>query len=578
VTARTAQANPAPLTARRIVRRTLTRNRGRLAVGTLLLCAHQIAETAVPLALGVIIDRGIADGGPAELVWSIAALAVLFIALTTAFQVGMRQLNLALQREAHLVRMEVSGRVLSTCGVRTPMSDGEMLTVSSSDAEQAAWFLDLFPRMAAAATAVLATAVALFVIDVPLGLAVLLGTPLFMALLRLATPLITARTVVQQSRVAKATAMAGDLVVGLRSLQGIGAQHAASARYRAASATALNAALATVRSLALQRGVTTTVSALIAAGVASLAGWFALDGRISIGELIAVVGLAQFLIEPLTLLTSAPAVVARARGSAERVSTVLSAPSLLSDGPESVPVPTGLSLRNVTFRSLTGIDIDVRPGEFAAVIALDPSDGDALATVLGGQVASDEYSGDVMFGGVSMREVSRESFRTRVLAEPHTTDLFAGSLIENIVGFEADDDTDRGHLDAVLSASAADQVAAVHRDGLEHRVNDRGQNLSGGQRQRLALARALYARPPVLVLHEPTTAVDAVTEQAIADGLRRVRHSADRDDATVVVTSSPALLATADVVFVLRDGHVTDTGTHADLTASNAEYAEAVLR
>jgi putative ABC transport system ATP-binding protein len=82
----------------------------------------------------------------------------------------------------------------------------------------------------------------------------------------------------------------------------------------------------------------------------------------------------------------------------------------------------------------------------------------------------------------------------------------------------------------------------------------------------------------VLVLHEPTTAVDAVTEQAIADGLRRVRHSADRDDATVIVTSSPALLATADVVFVLRDGHVTDTGTHVDLTATNAEYAEAVLR
>ncbi|TFI44675.1 ABC transporter ATP-binding protein [Rhodococcus sp. 1R11] len=561
-----------------MVRRTLTRNRGRLAVGTLLLCAHQIAETAVPLALGVIIDRGIADGGPTELVWSIAALAVLFIALTTAFQVGMRQLNLALQREAHLVRMEVSGRVLSTGGVRTPMSDGEMLTVSSSDAEQAAWFLDLFPRMAAGATAVLATAVALFVIDVPLGLAVLLGTPLFMALLRLATPLITARTVVQQSRVAEATAMAGDLVVGLRSLQGIGAQRAASARYRSASTTALNAALATVRSLALQRGVTTTVSALIAVGVASLAGWFALDGRISIGELIAVVGLAQFLIEPLTLLTSAPAVVARARGSAERVSTVLSAPSLLADGPESVPVPMDLSLRNVTFRSLAGIDFDVRPGQFVAVIALDPSDGDALATVLGGQVPSDEYSGDVMFAGVSMREVSRESFRTRVLAEPHTTDLFAGSLIENIVGFEADDDTDRGHLDAVLSASAADQVATVHRDGLEHRVNDRGQNLSGGQRQRLALARALYARPPVLVLHEPTTAVDAVTEQAIADGIRRVRHSADRDDVTVVVTSSPALLATADVVLVLRDGHVTDTGTHADLSATNAEYAEAVLR
>jgi putative ABC transport system ATP-binding protein len=117
-------------------------------------------------------------------------------------------------------------------------------------------------------------------------------------------------------------------------------------------------------------------------------------------------------------------------------------------------------------------------------------------------------------------------------------------------------------------------VVALHPDGLDHPVTERGASLSGGQRQRLALARALFARPSVLVLHDPTTAVDAATEHAIARGLRTFRDGLS----TIVVTNSPALLAATDRIVVLSGGAVTAEGDHVGLAASHDDYRKAVLR
>jgi putative ABC transport system ATP-binding protein len=137
-----------------------------------------------------------------------------------------------------------------------------------------------------------------------------------------------------------------------------------------------------------------------------------------------------------------------------------------------------------------------------------------------------------------------------------------------------------GALAEALAASAADQVVTDHPDGIERLVAERGITLSGGQRQRLALARALMARPPILVLHDPTTAVDTVTEQGIARAIRALRHGAAAGGrfTTVVVTSSPALLAVTDRVVVLDLGRVSVEGAHADLSATDDDYRRVVLR
>ena len=118
----------------------------------------------------------------------------------------------------------------------------------------------------------------------------------------------------------------------------------------------------------------------------------------------------------------------------------------------------------------------------------------------------------------------------------------------------------------------------MHGEGLDHGVTERGASLSGGQRQRLTLARALLRRAPVLVLHEPTTAVDAVTESAVAQGITEMRHGAEtRNFTTLIVTCSPALLAATDRVVLIDGGRVVATGSHVELM-ERPDYQAAVLR
>ncbi|MET0426512.1 MAG: ABC transporter ATP-binding protein, partial [Actinoplanes sp.] len=160
-----------------------------------------------------------------------------------------------------------------------------------------------------------------------------------------------------------------------------------------------------------------------------------------------------------------------------------------------------------------------------------------------------------------------------VLVEQHDVALFEGTLRANVAG-RAEPDSER--LSAAVRAAAADDVVDAHPDGLDRELIERGANLSGGQRQRIGLARAIAADPPVLVLHDPTTSIDAVTEALVADGLAAARRSAARG--TLLVTSSPALLRAADRVAVLDGGRIVAEGVHDDLVDADERYRAAVLR
>ena len=560
-----------------ILRRTLVRNRVRLGIGTVLVCLHQVAETLVPISIGVIVDRAVATGDVFALAVWLCALALLFLVLTAAWRFGARFIVVAMQNEAHQLRMEVAHRILDPRGVRTDLRAGELLSVSTSDADRAAWIADITPRAAAALTAAIGSAVALLLIDVPLGLAVLIGTPVILGLLQLAAPLITRRATDQQAAVARASAMATDLVSGLRPLRGIGAEVSASRRYRTASRDALGATLHTAKSSAVFAGVSMTVSALLAVGVAGVAGWFALEGRITIGELITVVGLSQFFIEPLGVLAGLPGFLALARASADRLALVLDAEPLLPAGSGRTLDGSELSLSGVSYRSLSALDLRVTPGELLGVVAYRPQDAEALAALLSGQVPPDRYDGELTVGGVRLSDADLAQARRALLVEPHNGDLFSGTVASNVTAGRPG--ATAAEVQAALSASAAVDVVEAHPEGLDHEVADRGSSLSGGQRQRVALARALVAQSPVMVLHDPTTAVDAVTEHTIAGGIADLRHRGSADgQTTILITSSPALLSVTDRVVVLDDGTVVGEGTHSQLATENANYRQAVLR
>jgi ABC-type multidrug transport system fused ATPase/permease subunit len=156
-----------------------------------------------------------------------------------------------------------------------------------------------------------------------------------------------------------------------------------------------------------------------------------------------------------------------------------------------------------------------------------------------------------------------------VLVASNDAHIFAGRLGEQLAG--AGSRTPEATIAALSAASARDVLDAT---GLDGQLAARGRTLSGGQAQRVRLARALLADPEILVLVEPTSAVDAHTEAAIAAGLRTARQGRT----TVVISNSPLLLDRADRVAFLRDGRVAAMGTHSELMTGSAEYSEAVSR
>jgi putative ABC transport system ATP-binding protein len=505
-----------------ILGRALARNRWRLLAGSLLIALHQACETFVPIVIGETVDLAVATGSVRRLIIWVGLLCLLFLLLTTAYRNGARQLMRALAEESHALRLEVAAKVLDP---RTEVRTGDVLTISTTDADHASYLLDYVPRIVGALVATAVSAVGLCLISVPLGLVVLLGTPLVLVALQRAAPRITRRVAARQEVAGRASSLATDLVTGLRPLRGIGAQEAADTRYREVSGESLRVTLLAARTQGLFQAASTSISTLLACGIAILAGWFALTGRISAGELVTVIGLAAFLGEPFGTLSAAPGWIAAARASADRISGVL--------GSSPAQAPAGHP------------PILPATGECLGVVA-EADAGDLVGRY-------DDGSPDV-------------------LVAPHHPELFSGTIRENIV-LSGD-----GNLAEVLRASSADDVVDAHPDGLDHPIAERGSALSGGQRQRLALARALLAHPRLLVLHDPTTAVDAVTEHAIARGIRDLRHGPGSELATLIVTTSPALLAVTDRVVMLRDGQIVATGTHATLAALDPAYRAAVLR
>ena len=138
-------------------------------------------------------------------------------------------------------------------------------------------------------------------------------------------------------------------------------------------------------------------------------------------------------------------------------------------------------------------------------------------------------------------------YRSRVLVSPHNVALFSGSIADNLDQVTTPELRER----VIHAASCEDFTDAADAADATDATGEMGAQLSGGQRQRLALARALGADAPVLVLHDPTTAVDSVTEQAIASRIAGVRTGRT----TVLVASSPELLGACDRVVDVRDGH-----------------------
>ena len=450
---------------------------------------------------------------------------------------------------------------------------GEVVAVSTGDVEKIGWFVEAWSRFTAAAVTIVVVCVGLVVYQPALGVVVAVGLPVLALSVLPLLPRATRRADFQREKAGRATELASDTVAGLRVLRGIGGEELFLDRYRRASQEVRHAAVRSARMWSLIAAIQVLLPGLLLIAVVWYGVHLARQGRVEIGELVAVYSSVMILTYPLRHFEEIAMAYSFSRPSATRAARVLSLERATSaDGVEGAEAPGDVPAGDL-YDPATGL---LAPsGRLTAVVCGDPDAAGRLAERLGGHPSEEGVS--VLLGGVPLDELPLDSARTAVLVQDKDPVLLSGSL-RDLLDVPASGDV--GAVEALAAAQCADVLAALVQgsldaeDPMDARITERGRSLSGGQRQRLALARSLFTDPEVLVLDEPTSAVDSHTEARIADGVRDLRSGRT----TVVFTSSPLLLDRADRVVLVHDGEVAAVGVHRELVHKEPRYRAVVTR
>ena len=341
----------------------------------------------------------------------------------------------------------------------------------------------------------------------------------------------------EQAGLADAAEAAADLVAGYRVIRGLHAQDTVTQRYAKISQNTLRATLAARAAAAGFDGISTAAAQLFAAAVMIAAAALTFANAMTVGERVTVAGIAVTLLGPLdALVGTLGAMWAISQASATRVLELLNTPpNPAAQGSMPVTDDTRLAFDNLDLPDNTVLHADIEPGQF---VVLDVS-GPARKTIVDVLTCrTSPTNGRITVNGVPVSDLDPGELRSQVLVTPHVPGIFAGTVLDNA----------HGDRQALHTAGFSDTELP---GGYETQVSDGGYELSGGQRQRIALARALAAHPPVLVLDDPTSSVDAVTQQRITTALQACR----RGTTTLVLSSSPAFRAVADVVVIPQRQH-----------------------
>ncbi|GAA4204362.1 ABC transporter ATP-binding protein [Streptosporangium oxazolinicum] len=516
----------------------------RVSVPAMLLAiVWQVGESAVPVVMGLAIDRALATGDERQLVLWLGVLVALYVALTSAARLSLRLTAYAVQVLQHRLRGTLSTGVLHPVGGTARAPGGSVVSVMTNDVARLSNAVILMIIPVSRITAIGFIAASLLATHRLLGLVVLFGAPVAVWSMGVLSERLSRDTREYQELLASTVGQATDLVAGYRVIKGVRAEAEATSRYRRASQETLAGARRNAGLLGRFLVGSGVVSGTFVAAVMGLAGWFAVDGQLSIGGLITAVGLTQALLPQIQAIasTSIPN-LAGARASSARVLDMLRDDATSTAGPDDATrrEVTALPELDVVVPSVSGpsVTIRVEPGELVGVRADDRTAARVVEALLDPRARGGV---EARLDGIAARELSPVEYRSRVTVAPHRATLFSGTLRDNVTVIAGAP----GRVDAAVRAAACDDFAA----DLDVPVGEGGNRLSGGQRQRVALARALASDAPVLVLHDPTTAVDSVTEHTIAGRLRGVRAGRS----TLLITSTPALLAACDRVVELPD-------------------------
>ncbi len=548
-------------------------------LAVLLSAVNYVSSALLPWALGRIINQ-LAAGFSSDLARDLAVL-VLLIAVAAMSQGIWDLTEVIVWVRLALEPIMSIGAALTRRPrrIRTAHPSGDVLTGMGEDPNALGSFSAWGAEFVAGVFSILLVAVLMLRVSPTLGALVLVGVPVVIAASVLTAKPLEARQAELRDAKARLATIATDSVAGLRVLRGIGGEQVYRSAYATQSDAVRDAGIRLAPIVALFSSVGSVGPLFLSALVVVQGAFLVARGQIMVGDLVAFYGYMTFLNNPMRMITRTIEEGIRARVAVRKMSAIIETGG--GDGCGDRPRDEGVAARpSIDWTRATLEDptsgVQIRPGEITALVGPTAELGAAIAQRL---ALLDE--GETLVDGVDMRSLPLEEVRRSVLFAGANAHIFEGSLRESLLGaaapgardrsmlelleeyeaeaFESDDtaapalvDATRGGqrdlalVDALKAADAGDVLDSLP-GGLDGRVHEKGRNLSGGQRQRVALARALAAEAPILVLVEPTSALDSHTEVRVARNLAQVR----RGRTTLIVTTSALVVEHCDAVIAL---------------------------
>ncbi|WP_159498254.1 ABC transporter ATP-binding protein [Microbacterium sp. 18062] len=423
--------------------------------------------------------------------------------------------------------------------------------------------------------------VAMFWYSWPLAAVVLVVAVPALLIMQRAHALIAARFHAVRIAVGGLFGGVGEAIEGVDVIRGFGAHARVQARVDGLIDGVEHAQLRTVWPVGVNtaageliNGVITTAVMLVgvALGAALLPpGLPAPDG----GELVAFLFLVTFFVRPLQFLVGQLGEAQNAVAGWRRVLEVLADPATRpSAGVAAIPDgPIGVEVHDLGFSygggrpALDGVETSVPAGSHVVIVGETGSGKTTFARLLTRQLEIGR--GRILLGGVPVEEITDDAFARRVAVVPQDAFLFDRTVAENIA--VGDDLPDRQRVRAVLAELGLDDWADALPEGIDTPVGQRGRALSIGGRQLIALARAAYLEPDLLVLDEATSGIDPGTDVRVQQALRRIA----RGRTTITIAHRMATARTADLILVFAGGRLVEQGTHAGLVAEGGRFAAA---
>lgn len=503
---------------------------------------------------------------------SLALLAILggslsYYQIYTTTKIG-HELVYVLRRElfAHLQRLSLS--------FHNQVPTGEILTKFSGDTNTLKdAFTDWSLKALSHIFMFLGMFMIMFTLNWELSLVVLVTLPLLGVVLFYLNRKILASVKSQRRQEGKINSRINEVLSSISLVQAFGREGYEKERLEVESAENLDASIQTARTTAAVTTVVALMSAVGTAGTVFFGAWQVLKGRMYLGDLLIFVAYVRSFFKPIRDLGKLSARFAKASVSANRVA------EMLEIEPEIFEIPGALVARklkgdlifeNVSFGYqenrpvLDHASFHIHPGQRVALVGASGTGKSTIVSLL--LRLYDPQHGSVKIDNVDITQYQRESLRHEIGIVLQDTVLFGASIEENI-SYGKPDATLAEVEAAARQAHAHDFIMALS-DGYETIVGEKGSTLSGGQRQRICLARAFIKQPSILVLDEPTSAVDPVSASLIREAIAQVQNG----KTTLFIAHQFSAMNQFDQILVLQNAHIVEHGPHQELLNRKGHY------